>query len=49
MRTSTLRSELIQEQSGRHLSLIGSKHVNSESVVKQPLEVEQAHLLQTDN
>ena len=49
MRTSTLRSELIQEQSGGHLAVIGSKHVNFESVVKQLLDVEQAHLVETDN
>ena len=49
MQASTLGSESVQEQSGRHLAVIGSEHVNSESVVKQPLEVKQAHLVETDN
>ena len=49
MQASTLGSESVQEQSGGHLAVIGSKHVNFESVVKQLLDVEQAHLVETDN
>jgi hypothetical protein len=49
VQASTLGSESVQEQSGGHLAVISSEHVNFESVMKQLLEVEQAHLVETDN